>query len=160
MDQLLVEDVADDEADDERAEADEEPLAQLLEVLDERRLLAVVEATGQPRPHWLLRRRVRGLAALELARRVLRRGRELRVRFGAFVARDGVLELAHPAAERAADLRQALRAEEQKSEQEEKSDLERPDVWHAPSLLLADHISPKLGFGAAVGYDDLWLSWN
>ena len=37
------------EADDERADADEQPLAQLLEMLDERRLLAVAEATGRKR---------------------------------------------------------------------------------------------------------------
>ena len=42
-----VEDEADDDADDQRAEADEQPLAQLLEVLDERRLLAVAQAARQ-----------------------------------------------------------------------------------------------------------------
>ena len=42
-----MEDVGDDEADDERAEADEEPLPQLLEVLDERRLLAVPRRRGR-----------------------------------------------------------------------------------------------------------------
>ena len=48
-DQAAVEDVGDDEADDQRAEADEEPLAQLFEVLDERCLFAVFQATRQAR---------------------------------------------------------------------------------------------------------------
>ena len=37
------------EADDDRADADEEPLAQLLEMLDERGLFAVIQATRQAR---------------------------------------------------------------------------------------------------------------
>ena len=41
----LWNDVGRDEADDEGAETDEEPLTQLFEVLDQRRLLAVVQAT-------------------------------------------------------------------------------------------------------------------
>jgi len=41
---MPVEDVRDDEAENERAEADEDPLAQLFEVLDERDFLAVFEA--------------------------------------------------------------------------------------------------------------------
>ena len=44
VDQVPVEDVRDDEADEQRAEADEQPLPQLLEMLDERRLLAVPES--------------------------------------------------------------------------------------------------------------------
>ena len=48
----------------DRAEADEEPLPQLVEMLDERRLLAVVEATrAAPGRIGALPRRVRGLAA-------------------------------------------------------------------------------------------------
>ena len=42
----------------------------------------------------------------------------------------GVLELAHPGAERAPDLGQPLRAEEQQRHDEEQHDLERPDVTH------------------------------
>ena len=41
--EVAMEDVRDDEADDQRTEADEQPLTQLLEMLDERRLLAVPE---------------------------------------------------------------------------------------------------------------------
>ena len=47
VDQASVEDEADDRADDERADADEQPLAQLLEVLDERGLLAVLRRRGR-----------------------------------------------------------------------------------------------------------------
>ena len=49
---LRVEHVADHAPDDDRAEADEHPLAQLVEMLDERRLLAVVQATRKPGPRW------------------------------------------------------------------------------------------------------------
>jgi hypothetical protein len=42
-----MEDVRDDEAEEERAQADEDALAQLLEVFDERRLFAVLQATRQ-----------------------------------------------------------------------------------------------------------------
>ena len=47
VDQVAVEDERDDRRDDDCAEADEEPLPELFEMLDERRLLAVLEATGQ-----------------------------------------------------------------------------------------------------------------
>jgi hypothetical protein len=44
VDDPVVEDEADDGPDEQSAEADEHPLAQLFEVLDERRLLAVAQA--------------------------------------------------------------------------------------------------------------------
>ena len=53
---------------------------------------------------------------------------------GFVVPADRVLELAHPLAERAADLRQALRAEEQERQQQEADDLERTDVRHAATV--------------------------
>ena len=48
-DDVRVQDVADHAADGDGAEADEQPLAQLVQVLDERRLLAVVEPARQAR---------------------------------------------------------------------------------------------------------------
>ena len=52
VDEPLVQDEADDAADHDRAQADEHPLAQLVEVLDERSLLTVVQAPRKPRPRW------------------------------------------------------------------------------------------------------------
>src|SRR6266516_6325210 len=46
------------------------------------------------------------------------------------LAADGVLELAHPFAERLPDFRQALRTEEKQREQQQSGDLERADVRH------------------------------
>src|SRR5207244_8231202 len=46
------------------------------------------------------------------------------------LAGHGVLELAHALAERASDLRQALRTEEQQRNQEQKDDLAGSDIRH------------------------------
>src|SRR5262249_54918594 len=80
------------------------------------------EAAGKP-SHAVLD----GLA-LSVARR--RRGgrrrlgrRKLRVGLRRSVARDGVLELAHPGAERATDLGEPLAAEEQQGDQENQDDV-------------------------------------
>ena len=68
-DQVVVEDERDDEPDADRADADEEPLSQLFEVLDERRLLAVVsgDAAGVEGA-WPSSRRARFRAAVSAAR--------------------------------------------------------------------------------------------
>src|SRR5262245_20772831 len=52
MDQVVVERECDAEADSERDQRDGEPRAQLTKMFDERRLLAVAEATRNP-PHCL-----------------------------------------------------------------------------------------------------------
>ena len=49
-DQVPVEHEADHERNRERAQAEEQPLPQLVEMLDEGRLLTVVQATRKPRP--------------------------------------------------------------------------------------------------------------
>ena len=46
------------------------------------------------------------------------------------VAGHGVLELTHPGAERATDLRQTLGPEQEKCEEQQKNDLHGADVWH------------------------------
>ncbi len=48
VDEPGVEDKPGDRSDYERAEADEDPGAELVEVLDKRRLLAVIEAPWRP----------------------------------------------------------------------------------------------------------------
>ena len=115
-----MEDEPDDEPDDERAEADEDALAQLVEMLDERRLLAVLQATRQAPATALL---VDGLVLARRRRRAVScaRGRQLRGlgRLGLARAGDGILELPHPAAERAADLRQPLGAEEKQADEQQ-----------------------------------------
>src|SRR5581483_1401822 len=115
-----------DPRDDDRADAHEEPLTQFLEMLDERGLLAVFQATRQTH-----RALVNGLvlAGRRGRRRVLRPHRELRAAVG--LAADGVLELPHAGPERAADLRQPLGPEEQEGENQQADDLERTDVRHA-----------------------------
>jgi len=47
---------------------------------------------------------------------------------------DRVLELLHTRAERATDLRQPLRAEEQQREEEQEDDLASSNVRHVPSV--------------------------
>src|SRR5205814_10603108 len=60
-----------------------------------------------------------------------RRGRrQLRASLGLLVTTDRVLELTHARAERAADFREPLGAEEQQSEQKKENDLHGADVWH------------------------------
>ena len=55
VDQVRVQHVADHDADGEGAEADEQPLTKLVEMLDERCLLAVVQAARPAaRTAWLL----------------------------------------------------------------------------------------------------------
>src|SRR5205814_807669 len=49
-------------------------------------------------------------------------------------AADGVLELAHALAERPADLREALRSEEEQREQEQQDDLAWADVRHGSTI--------------------------
>src|SRR4029077_5385680 len=143
-DQVAVKDVRDDEPDEDRADADEEPLPQLLEMLDERRLLTVPEATRETdRTHgalgdgFVLAGRC-GRGRVLRPHRQLRRLRRLGVSdfrvFGLAVARDRVLELAHPGPERPSDLRQALRSEEQEGDDQQEDDLGRADVRHAPTL--------------------------
>src|SRR5207302_9160294 len=97
--------------------------SQLLEMLDQRRLLAVAKAAGQPF-HGLLDGFV-----LAGRGRLLDRGGKLGLVLG--LARDRVLELLHPRPERAADLRQPLGAEEQQRQEEQKNDLAGSDVRHA-----------------------------
>ena len=153
---LRVQHVADHDADRERAEADEEPLAQLVEMLDERRLLAVVQAPRKPGPRWPpnhrlpKRKRPRAVrfrararttkersprpppppSVLRRCRRGRNRRRKLRASLDLLVSADGVLELTHAGTERAADLRQPLGAEEQQGEKEQSDDLHGADVWH------------------------------
>src|SRR5207237_538656 len=84
-----------------------------------------------------------GLDGVALARgdgsgRVLRADRRLDL--GPLVvvldahAADGVLELAHALAERAADLGEALRPEEEQREQQEQDDLAWADVRHGSTI--------------------------
>ena len=105
-------------------------------MLDKRRLLTLIEATGRaPQAHESL---VNGVVLVDRSRddRVVRRDRQfhrlrrLRLRD----ARDLVLELAHSGAERPADFRQALRPEEQKGKNEKENDLHRTDIRHAVTL--------------------------
>src|SRR5262249_17595267 len=113
VDQAPVEDERDDEAEEQRADAREQPLAQLLEVLDERRLLAVSEAARRADAHRVL---VDGLVLAGGLDRRVRPGAELG-RFRLRIAGDRVLELTHARAERPSDLREPLRAEEQKGDE-------------------------------------------
>src|SRR5439155_20094710 len=87
-------------------------------MLDQGRLFAVAEAARQ-QAH-------RGLAQVALGRRLRRRlgWREL-LRLGGLMAGERVLELPHPRAQRASDLRQPLGAEEEQRDQEQDDDVRR-----------------------------------
>src|SRR5712691_9275481 len=105
-----MEDEGDHETEAERAERDEDPGAQLVEVLDQRGLLAVAKAPRQP-----LHATALG-DGVALARGRVHRGGGRDRKLGGLVvvlAGEGVLELPHALAHRAADLRKALRAEEE-----------------------------------------------
>ena len=91
------------EGDRDRDQADDEARAQLAEMLDERRLLAVAQAPRK-QAHRVSCRVGGGESS------AAGRGSS---RLVVVLAGDRVLELAHPAAERAADLGQALRPEDQ-----------------------------------------------
>ena len=147
---LRMDDEADHGPDRDRRDDDEEALPQLVEMLDERRLLAMIEATRKPDPrhpqHLPLGRLGDGLGLLlrlggrsrcyrldgrssgsgcrrgRLRRRELRMGVDLR---RLLHPGDGVLELPHADAERAADLRQPLRPEEQQGKNEKKDQVSR-----------------------------------
>ena len=128
VDQVLVEDEGDDEADGERPERDQQPGTQLVEVLDERRLLAVPKAAGNPHA-LLLGGRVVAAGGRRDARLFGRR--QLGAR-GLVVAGDRVLELAHPLAERPPHLRQPFRAEDEQHDEENEQQLpERYSKGHA-----------------------------
>src|SRR5919201_4487638 len=134
VDQPVVERECDHEGKPDRDQRDDHPRPKLVEVLDQSRLLAVAKATGQS---------LHALGdAVVLARLRWRRRSGLR-RWGRLrqlrplilvLAADRVLELAHPATKRPADLGQALCAEEKQGEKEQADDLERADVRHGPRV--------------------------
>ena len=137
-----------DEADYESAETDENALPQLFEVLDQRRLLAVLQAARETLHG-------RALDGFVLARRSGRRldrggGRKLGSVIVFRDTGDRVLELLHSRAERATDLRQPLRAEEQQREEEQEDDLAGSNVSHAPRLPTFGPI----GYGPILG---VWI---
>ena len=143
-DQVRVEGERDRGRDRERDEHDDDPRAELVEMLDQRRLFAVAKAPREA-PHAYLARVSRSSAWSSSARRRSRSsGEKLSTsaaeavgsepvmgaggsscRSPLCVAADRVLELAHPVPERAADLRQPLRTEEQQGDQEQDHDVQR-----------------------------------
>src|SRR4051794_25430752 len=125
VEKVRVEEVGEDRPDGDRAEHDEEPAAELLEVLAERRLLGVAETARKPR-HVPLDGLALGLGRRRRRRddgRLCRRELGLRLGVGLRVAGDRILELAHPVPERLADLGQPLAAEEQQRDQKEQDDV-------------------------------------
>ena len=116
-----MEDVTDDQPDDQRPEADEDARAQLVQMLDQRRLFAVTESPRQP----LHSPELDGVAfALARGNRgVGRLHRQLGRLVVAILAADRVLELPHTASHGATDLGKTLRAEEQKNNEKNKKQI-------------------------------------
>ncbi len=103
MNEVSVEDITDHEPNGQRTQRHEETRAQLVEMLDQRRLLAVAKAPRQPL-HGL------GGVALALARCDRRVGRlhgELGGLVVVILTADRVLELAHTTSHRAPDLQRS-----------------------------------------------------
>src|SRR5207344_2046836 len=131
----VVEGEGEDERGNDCEERDDEPRSELVQVLDERRLLAVIETAREPPTSHRGALLADGLALrLRLARRARNggggreldpcrcRSRRCRSRRSGriLVTRDGVLELTHALPERAPHLGQPLRAEnEEKDDQED-----------------------------------------
>src|SRR5919201_2692368 len=126
-------------------------------MLDERRLFTVAQTPRQP-----LHRRLSGVA-LALARcdrRVGRLHRQLgRLVVVAILAADGVLELAQTASHRAADLREAFRAEEQQPQQEQEDDIPRAYVGHEVRVAgLAGKVGETRSRWRRSGFRSRWSS--
>ena len=149
-DDRVPEGVREDEEDRDRAQRDDQPGAELLEVLDERRFLTVAEAPRQPGHRATRRSRRAGrvvtggsssVAARKLVRLVV-------------LAGDRVLELAHALAERAPHLRQPLRPEDHEEDDEDDDRALPADVsGHAPRVAPA-------GGRERVSYDGTKRSEN
>ena len=131
LEDLLVERERDRHPAEEREEADEHPRAQLVEMLHERGALAVLEATRQTCHGSGLARVGDALGlggslggsggaagAAEPRRAGTSAGGSLFAAGSSSSAGDGLLELPHPAAERAAHLGQPLRPEEHEQDHE------------------------------------------
>src|SRR6185437_15883744 len=138
VEDVAVEDVGDDEGDQDRPEHDEEPGPKLAQVLDERRLLAVAKPARQ-QPHGL----VRGRLAV-----VCRRRRNLGL---VVLAADRVLELAHAAPERAAHLREPLRAEHEQRDDQDDHQARDTDLRHGTSLACSGRFGANSGLARLSG---------
>ena len=135
---VVVEDVGADERDHDGDDRDDQARAKLVEVLDERDAVLVLQTTREPRHG-----RVLGVLALRLRLRLSRRlsGRSLRHgrgrRSGGDFLRlrlargDRVLELPHAASQGASHLRQALGSEEQEQHDEDDDYLRPSQGTHA-----------------------------
>src|SRR4051794_17636945 len=105
-----------------------------------RRTIAYLSGSGRGRFVLLRRRRRGGSRLIRDRRRCCRYGRrKLRACLDLLLSADGVLELTHTGAERASDLRQALRAEEEQGEEEQSDDLHGADVWHGRIVAAVSH---------------------
>jgi hypothetical protein len=137
VDQLVMKAVTDGEAAGQGDEDDDEPRAELAEMID--KLRGVIVAPGVEADALL-----RGLLVLALEARERPLGRNLvalggnckAVVLDRLVAGDRVLELAETATHRASHLREALRAEH-----EQDDETEQEDLWHSDE---AGHLIPSV----------------
>ena len=115
--------------------ADDQPRAQLIQMLDDREPIVVGDRSDAPHAY-----RGPGARACARARRPGRSRRRLGLVAAAsdglellvllVLARHGVLELAHPASERLPQVRQPLGPEDHEHDDEDDDDLEWAGSWH------------------------------
>jgi hypothetical protein len=119
-------------------------------VLDEGRLFAVPEA---PRQATARHGELQGVALARGDDRVVLVHR--RCQLGDVVvvvlARDPILELAHPAAQRASELRQPLRPEDQERSEQDEHDLGDSDIWHNSEGTTGPGTAPGSRYNPATG---------
>jgi len=136
MNEVSVEDITDHEPNGQRTQRHEETRAQLVEMLDQRRLLAVAKAPREP-----LHSLGDGVALARGSLSGRRRDGELCRLVVLVLAADRILELAKTPAHRATDLWKPFCPEEQQRKQQQENDLTGADVRHA--LRVARFASPK-----------------